>query len=818
MAIRFFDGEVFSIDKDALNRSQLLIFFLNGHRDEPVIVNDRKGRYYGFLSYYSLLNSSNMADAVIKEKIYLGTVFDEIENIRLRYSYVNIFPVLGKNDEVLYLAQDDPEQAVLWEKLIFLEQNFKESGHGIWAEMPHIHIRGISETLYNLVLFLKRNGLSYSVEEESWKEFDIECSVENANWQLEQIAGPDGQFIERMYDKLMERNQIPEWNAQRWKDFCQDLKSRNRPIVFCGCTGFVSEKVYDALLKEGVVPSAVLSSCTYQFMFGQETSGLLSMEESLYCVAGDLEQIGSALMLEEALRKEKGYCDNIYLLSEVGYCVPDCMLKNLIHHCRKMVLMGHERLCRLFIESCLKPDGINVTYLADVDKASASLLADCGALWFYLELPSADETQYRKSYAACSEKGIYLSRYFMDHYEFCKGFSHDGFKLEESKVLECLQSMGAQMEESHWFRPISRIRQRMLFFSTEYAYFWDNLMPLFQYYANMDGVECTVLLERASSLLNGFSGTNNFAKMADNMRKVREAGGKVCWYYDCNQYRRFDVAFLCHGYSEYRIASMKEGFCGITVSVQTTPFYVHIYNVEGEFERVFGKQNFESVDYLVTSCYFEDYLVRRDDTWKQKILPFGYPRMDYLYVKLHNAQIPDEWKQKAAGKKVILFTEMYSEWIRYCLDYGKEAQGAIVIFRPHPLALDGKKSRAYIEELEREANIIIDRNPSYAASFQISDALITTPFSSVVANYLFMDKPVLLFEDEREPLEDYSKEAWYRASYVAVKEEDGKRFIDMIMEGRDDRWQEQALYRSLMKKNYDGKVCERIVEFLNSKI
>lgn len=818
MAVCFYDGEVFSIGKDELDRSQLLMFFLNGHREETVIVNDGQGRYYGFISYYSLLNAVNTKDAIIKEKIYLKEIYSKIENMHLRYPYVNFFPVFGKNDVLIYLAKDDPTQMTLWEKLIFLEQNFQELDHGIWAEVPHIHIRGISEVLYNLVLFLKHNDLPFSVEEESWKEFGIDCLTGSGNWHPDQIAGPDGHFIEELYNKLWERNQLPEWNAQRWKAFCQDLKSRNRPIVFCGCEGGISEKVYDALLEEGIVPSAVLSSCTYQAMFGEKVNDMSAIEKPLYCVAGTLGQARAALTLEKVLRRESGYCGNIYLLSEVGYCVTDCMLQNLIYHCCKVVLMGNERLCHLFAEGYLMSRGMEVTYLVDVDSASKRILTDCSILWFYLDFPFAGEEQFRKCWSSCLEKGIYLSRYFMDHYGFCKRISFDGLTSEERIVVECLRVIEERVEVSDWQKPISNIKQRILFFSSEYSYFWDNVEPLFKHYAKMDNVECTVLLERASSFLSGWTGMNNFVKMMDNMRRVREEGGKVCWYYDCNQYRKYDVAFFCCGYSEYRIESMKKGFCKMIVSLQTTPFYAHIYSNAGEFEKVFGRKNFETVDYLVTSDYLGEWLVRREDAWKQKILPFGYPRMDHLYVGLHNAEIPDAWKQKVAGKTVILFSVMFLEWMRYCLDYGKVGQEVIVIYRPHPLALDDDSERLCIEKLEQEGNVIIDRNPSYVASFQISNALITTPYSSLVANYLFTGKPVLISENGRKPLEDYSKEAWYQASYVAMRKEDGMEFVDMIMDNRDDEELEKAPYRKMMKKNYDGKVCERIESFVSGKL
>ena len=107
-------------------------------------------------------------------------------------------------------------------------------------------------------------------------------------------------------------------------------------------------------------------------------------------------------------------------------------------------------------------------------------------------------------------------------------------------------------------------------------------------------------------------------------------------------------------------------------------------------------------------------------------------------------------------------------------------------------------------------------------AFQYSDALVTTYFSSVLVNYLFTDKPILILDkgylDKHKNQVDYQEEAWYKASYIANDEKAANDFIDMIIAGKDERKVETMPYRQYMQRGFDGKVCERIASFIEDNL
>ena len=68
--IRFWDTEVYCMEKSELDRSWLFSYFCQkGHTDDMILVYDA-GAYYGYLNYQTLLNavSSGTNDYIITEK------------------------------------------------------------------------------------------------------------------------------------------------------------------------------------------------------------------------------------------------------------------------------------------------------------------------------------------------------------------------------------------------------------------------------------------------------------------------------------------------------------------------------------------------------------------------------------------------------------------------------------------------------------------------------------------------------------------------------------------------------------------------------
>ena len=75
MAVYLKDGVTYAIEENAFSRSELLMFFLDGHRDDIVALYNKAGEYIGIITYKSLLNSVMIENAVTTEKINIKNVF-----------------------------------------------------------------------------------------------------------------------------------------------------------------------------------------------------------------------------------------------------------------------------------------------------------------------------------------------------------------------------------------------------------------------------------------------------------------------------------------------------------------------------------------------------------------------------------------------------------------------------------------------------------------------------------------------------------------------------------------------------------------------
>jgi hypothetical protein len=247
-----------------------------------------------------------------------------------------------------------------------------------------------------------------------------------------------------------------------------------------------------------------------------------------------------------------------------------------------------------------------------------------------------------------------------------------------------------------------------------------------------------------------------------------------------------------------------------------------MYFCEGRFEEVFSAQARSETDYLVASGYIADWICERDPAWDEKILRFGYPKLDTLYHAIKSVtDIPEEWKEKTAGKKVFLFAinemQMQQSW----LEFFAANDDVVAIWRPHPLLKDRASRRRKAEELAEKYNIIIDWQPSYIASFQIADACIASPGTSVMVNYLYTGKPVCIYdseEDYKRKAMDYREETWYKSAYAATEDKDVLQFVRKVERGENVLSEEQRECRKCVTAQFDGEVCSRIFDYFEERM
>ena len=763
-------------------------------------------------------NSVEIEETLIREKVYFDeNIWINVSNVLSRNSDMNEIPIFADDDTILYIAEDSPKLTGLMIKLCELAKDDQ-----IWKEVPSVHIKGMNEVLFYLEKLLERKGVPVSVEGDAWERLGI-FSAGREYLNGSQIVGEDGEWIEQLYARLEAEGRKPIWNQEQWENFCKDIKKSDKSVIFCAVPGATSELIYDAFLQKEIFPEAIVCLNRFNALCGKRVKTIHELSGDVWVLAGVSDDARMSVMFEAVTREQGGCLENVYMLSGVERILPDVMLRHMIRHCGKVVLMGEKRLCGLFEKHCTELDKIEVTYVENKEQIAENADKGMEALWFYLDFLSQEAVdQFQEVSASCMQEGIYLSRYFLNRYMlYGDEYSEACFTHEEIVKMKCLKQIQIWIDEcSVNHDKQNRGKRNILFTASHLSYIWDGIAPLFKYYTKRTDVECTVMFPSIWNLLQ--IGVRNLKETVDNITEIKKLGGGVYFYNNWDSDRKFDICYTILGFSEWY-----EGLIDIrevsktVVSLQTVAYHTHYYAGNQKFEDMFRECQREESDYVVVSEFMAEWAVQIEKKWKDKLVPLGYPRMDSLYENMHNSNIPSEWKKKVEGKRVIYFTDFHPDLFMYCLEYCKKDK-LVLIWRPHPYAYDVSSMRKDIEEWRNKENVIIDSNQSYSVAFNISDALVTSFCSSVQINYLFTDKPVLVLDKKcwnwGENKIDFREEAWYKAAYVANDEKVGRKFVDMIMDGKDDKREEKLPYRQVMQKGFDGMVCERIAKFADGKL
>lgn len=356
-------------------------------------------------------------------------------------------------------------------------------------------------------------------------------------------------------------------------------------------------------------------------------------------------------------------------------------------------------------------------------------------------------------------------------------------------------------------------RKKVMFHLTAYSYFAESILPLLYYYLKHEK-ECVVVFGSVLSMLG--PGKDHACKITRMVKQIETLGGK-CYSEQVGEVwqQEFSVCYLCSEYSGI-LPSVKAEFIA---AVQTTAIYTHAYIRKGHVQALFSEWVRNKIDYLIISEYIAGWISERSHGWEEKILKFGYPKMDALYDSLANPiGIPEEWMKRTEGKKVILI--MVEPISQVWLDFAENRDDIIVIWRPHPYLAEQLWLKREIEEAEQRRNVIIDRELSYYASFWLSDALLTKTFASAMINYLYLDKPICVLDSEQdfeEAAMNYRQEMWYKSADNAFGDDDVLRFFQKIISEENTRNEEQEGYRRQVISGFDGRVCSRIFNYFEEK-
>lgn len=258
-------------------------------------------------------------------------------------------------------------------------------------------------------------------------------------------------------------------------------------------------------------------------------------------------------------------------------------------------------------------------------------------------------------------------------------------------------------------------------------------------------------------------------------------GGKYPHYVPIVNYQAFhideeipDIVYIHNPYDNCNsLTRIPEEYYSENLKKYVSVLVYSPYNIEYSANANQIKQMFpvyRNMDFiLLQSQKLADVYVR-SGVKPEKILLLGSPKADHIVSPIISPEIPEKWRQKSYGKKVILYNTHMStvmtqietsdgNSIPYGVLYVKNVIEEILcnrecalIWRPHPLLQQmlnsrgmkwhGKQIEMLMEKVSSSENGILDLGGDYLPAFILSDALITSGGSSLLSEYLLTGKTV----------------------------------------------------------------------------
>ncbi len=247
---------------------------------------------------------------------------------------------------------------------------------------------------------------------------------------------------------------------------------------------------------------------------------------------------------------------------------------------------------------------------------------------------------------------------------------------------------------------------------------------------------------------------------------------------DYNNYdfelRRPDIIFIHNPYDDGNYVTSvhpyfySENLKKFTEKLVYVPYFVGAG--DGVAEGMALAKGVWNADYVIVQSEEEkqSYIQHFKNNYPQvdiadKLLPLGSPKFDKVHaVSRGDVVIPEAWKEKAGGRKVILYNtslscmlngnEAYIEKLGRVFDFFTGREDAVLLWRPHPLMettfasmrpeLYGRYQRLRDRFIDEEIGIYDDSSDMYPA-IGFSDAYYGD-WSSLVWLYRETGKPVMI--------------------------------------------------------------------------
>ena len=199
----------------------------------------------------------------------------------------------------------------------------------------------------------------------------------------------------------------------------------------------------------------------------------------------------------------------------------------------------------------------------------------------------------------------------------------------------------------------------------------------------------------------------------------------------------------------------------------------------------------------------------------KNVIVSGLPKWDYSFnLSQNNTPCPEKWEKIISGKKVFMLNTHFS---LVASSLSGRLQGLINIFegnpnialiwRTHPMTDTVLKLYApdrynvyldLLKKVQNSSNMLIDDFEDYRYSFVWSDALLSDEISSIVNQYLMLNKPVLFTsgktdkEFKEQYLDDNLLFDFSRIPFSNTVDQ-VKSFIKSISQG-EDKWSDDRKY------------------------
>jgi hypothetical protein len=177
--LRFCDKEIETMYVGELDRNRMLNYFLSGHRNDPVCIVTEEGKFYGILTYASLLICQKVEEAICPFFVIADFhIWEEagkyFKNYKRNLEEVPLLPVLNREHELISFAyQDEDANRELRMLREILAQGNRIGFRDMYPEIECVTIYDCNELACRFVQYLQEEGVPVNVKGDMWQQIGI---------------------------------------------------------------------------------------------------------------------------------------------------------------------------------------------------------------------------------------------------------------------------------------------------------------------------------------------------------------------------------------------------------------------------------------------------------------------------------------------------------------------------------------------------------------------------------------------------------------------------------------------------------------------